>query len=460
MNRTCSVIFTGAAVLLAAYGGSKALAGIQGSGRAAVVAFGPIAAFGSVFVNGVEYSIAGAQIVVDGQPGTENLLSTGQVVTVQGDVNDDGITGTAMQVSFTGNVRGRVTEVDDHRFAVLGQSVRVTESTIFGEGTQPLQIGMLVEVSGLPDASGAILASRLDVKSASTGFQVVGTVQWLDTNAHTFRINDLTVDYGAAPATAALADGSTVEVLGTTLTANGALLATDLEVLPGISGAAGEKADIEGVITDVLSLVDFIVDGQHVTIDASTLLVLHGITLGPDVTVDVKGEFDASGTLHARKVEALPRSLCLLAGVIDSISPLNNALSVLGINIKTSGSTILYDRSSHPVRQFGLTDLHVGDYVEVCGAVTEGSVLDASRLERRNVKPHSSLEGVALNPAQPDFTILGVTIATTAQTRFTAPGGEAHGAAEFFAQAANHRVKVEGNFSGGVLTAQRAQIER
>ena len=50
--------------------------------------------------------------------------------------------------------------------------------------------------------------------------------------------------------------------------------------------------------------------------------------------------------------------------------------------------------------------------------------------------------------------VLGTTVTTTAQTSFVGPGG----AATFFAQAANHLVKVSGTFASGVLVADQVQI--
>jgi hypothetical protein len=58
------------------------------------------------------------------------------------------------------------------------------------------------------------------------------------------------------------------------------------------------------VITRFASNTDFDVDGQRVTTDSTTQFVLHGVTLGPDVQVKVRGRLDGSGTVHATKVEA------------------------------------------------------------------------------------------------------------------------------------------------------------
>jgi hypothetical protein len=104
--------------------------------------------------------------------------------------------------------------------------------------------------------------------------------------------------------------------------------------------------------------------------------------------------------------------------------------------------------------------VRVGDYVEVDGTEDQPGTLDAATLERENTNPRSYLQGLALNLAQPSFTVLGVTVTTTSQTRFAGPGGAANGAANFFGQAANHVVKVSGAFSNGVLTAEQVQIEK
>jgi hypothetical protein len=465
MTRT-GITLAIAAMLLAACGGSTDVAGIEGTGSPApAAAVGPITGFGSVFVDGVEYTTSGAQIFIDGQAGTEAQLQTGQVVIVKGTVNADGTTGTATQVTFDGEVRGPVTQIDlvANTLVVLGQTVQITGSTVFDMNLPAdltgLQTGTVVEVSGFADASGTIAALRVDVKPASSGLQIKGTLQGLDTTGHTFQINGFSVDYGSAAVTGTLADGSTVEAQGATLGSAGALVASHVEVLPGLGTFANEHADIEGIITTFTSTSDFVIQGEHVTTDANTQFVLHGATLGANVEVDVQGQFNASGALQAKKVETRPQSTSLARGPVDSINASSGTLSVLGVSVATSASTELDDRSSQHVRQFRLTDVHVGDYVEVDGTESPPGTLNASIVERENANSTSSLQGVASNVARPSFTIFGVTVTTTSQTRFAGPGGAASGAATFFTQAANHVVKVSGTFSNGALTAEQVQIE-
>src|SRR5262249_31528386 len=154
--------------------------------------------------------------------------------------------------------------------------------------------------------------------------QVKGVVHGLDSTAHTFQINGLEVDYSAAAPGGTLAEGSTVLVQGSSLSSGGALLATHVEVLPGIGASNNQYADLEGIITTFTSASDFVLLGQHVATSSSTTFVLHGLTLAAGVQVEVKGKFDASGVLQAQKVQASPFSASLVAGLVDSVNASNN----------------------------------------------------------------------------------------------------------------------------------------
>jgi hypothetical protein len=293
-----------------------------------------------------------------------------------------------------------------------------------------------------------------------SNLQVKGVIEALNTTAHTFRINALTVDYSTSSTMPTLANGNVVEAQGATLTQAGALVAAHVEVLQGVGSTANQRLDIDGIITSFTSTTNFALQGQSVTTDANTQMVLHGVSLGLNVEVDVQGTVSASGILVAKKVEVKPQSLGLVRGLVDSVTAGGNTLSVLGVNITTSASTELDDKSSQHVKLFRLTDLRAGDYVEVHGTEGQPGTLSASTLERDNTENRSYLQGAALSVAAPGLTVLGVTVTTNAQTHFEGPGGMASGAATFFSQAANRVVKVRGSFSAGVLTADQARIEQ
>jgi len=457
-----------ALIVLAACNGPTDVAGIQGTGSPSAAAVeGPITGFGSIFVDGIEYSTAAAQVTIDGQAATESQLRAGQVVTINGMQNADGKTGTATQVTLVDDVRGPVTGVDltSNTFVALGQTVRVTTATLLDANIQPADVtgltaGVVVEVSGFRDASGTIVASRVDLNPATSNFQVKGVVQGLNTTGHTFQINGLTIDDGSAMVTGALADGGTVEVQGTSVTSAGVLVATHIEVLPGRGAATKQRADIDGIITTFTSNTDFVVDGQHVTTDANTNFQLHGAVLGLNIEVVVQGQFQPSGALLAQKVAAKPQGSALVSGQVDSVTPSANTLTILGVTVTSSATTEFEDRSSQHVRSFSLNDVHVGDYIAAGGAASASNALSASNVQRENSSQRSILAGVALNVAQPNLMVLGVTVATTAQTKYLGTGGAATDAAAFFGQAANHPVLATGTFANGVLTADRVSIEQ
>ncbi|HYB65339.1 MAG TPA: DUF5666 domain-containing protein [Steroidobacteraceae bacterium] len=311
MHRVNQILLAASALLLTSCGPGQ-VAGIEGTGAPApVTATGPVTGFGSIFVNGVEFTTTGAQIQIDDQPGTESQLAIGEVVTVTGTLNANNTSGTAAQVTFLGNVLGPVAQVDvaTNTFVVLGQTVLVTANTVFDPNIQPPQIssvktGSRYEVSGFPDSSGQIVASRIQLATTGTALRVTGAVQGLNTGTTVFQINALSVDYSTATVHGTLADGSTVDVEGGGLNASGALSATTVTVLPPPGGAPNSRGEVEGVITSFNSVSDFVVNGIHVATNANTLFQLNGITLGVNVRVDVEGSYDSSGILVATSVEA------------------------------------------------------------------------------------------------------------------------------------------------------------
>jgi hypothetical protein len=461
-------VLTAAAMCLFVGCGADQVAGIQGTGApvaSGVTAVGKIDAFGSIIMDGVEYATSGAQVTLDDQPGTESQLRVGQIVAIRGTLNDAGTSGTAMQVAFTGDVRGpaRQIDLDNGTFVVLGQTVRVTDATLFDDSLQPadltsVQPDALVEVSGFANAAGEIVASRVDLTSGTT-LQVRGTVQALDTTAHTFRINALTIDYSGIAPNGALANDAVVLVQGSPLSQSSALVATRVQVFAGLGAAANDRGQIEGVITSFTSNADFVVNGQRVSTDGGTQLVLHGVTLAANVAVKVRGTFNASGVLAASKVEAKQNSLSLVRGPVDSVSASGNTLTILGITITTDTSTSFDDKSSLHIRQFRLSDVRPGDYVEVRGTpAASGDGLAAVLIERDNPEQRSYLQGVVTSVANPNFTVLGVSVATDSQTNFTGMGNQAKAAPEFFAQALNQPVRVRGTLNGTVFSADQAQL--
>jgi len=292
-------------------------AGIDRGGIASPVATqGPITGFGSIIVNGVHYEITNAQISVNGGPTTEADLAIGQLVTVIGEIADDGSSGVADTVEFEANVIGPVDSLDvpGGTLVVLGQSVITDENTVLdiGPGAEPLAAlaGLQgnIEVSGFVGAGGAIVATRIAL-SADDAYRVLGRVANLDAALAQFDINGLMLDYSSAVLidgfpTGAPKNGDEVVAIGTALGTGGELRVEQLELRERPGTSSGQRAEIEGLITRFVSATDFDVAGRAATTTAATRYEGGSeASLALNVKVEIEGRTDDAGVLVATKVE-------------------------------------------------------------------------------------------------------------------------------------------------------------
>jgi len=462
----------GVAILVAACGGGGSSGGITaGIDRGGIVtATGSITGFGSVHVNGVHYVTTGATITLDDSPGTESDLRVGQVVRIEGRINQDGVNGTATRVIFDDEVEGPVQSIDrtNSRLVVLGRTVQVSTQTSFDDSISPrslegVAVGDRIEVSGRVATTGFVEATRIERKAAQSSVEVKGTISSLDTNARSFALSQLTVSYASAQlngfASGQPANGDRVEAFGS-VDANGVLVATRVErESGGAAGNADEQADYEGLVTSFVSATDFAVAGQRVTTTAST--TYEGGTassLALDVPVEVEGRFNASGVIVATKVQFRRGSDTEFSGRVDSVNAAGNSLVVFGVTVRVNSLTRFEDHSGADVQRFSLANIAVGDYVEV-DAYNDGSGLVATKLERDDDQGEVRLEGVAQNVAAPNFTVGGVAVTTDGNTEFRDTNGVTINAAAFFQAAPGRKVKARGTLVGNAVLATRAELE-
>jgi hypothetical protein len=460
----------GVAILIAACGGGGSsgdvTAGIDRGGI--VTATGSITGFGSVHVNGVHYVTTGATITLDDNPGSESDLRVGQVVRIEGRLDQDGLNGTATRVIFDDEVEGPVQSIDlaSSRMVVLGRTVQVGTQTSFDDSISPrslegVAVGDRMEVSGQVATTGVIEATRIERKTVQSSVEVKGTIGSLDTNARSFALDQLTVSYAGAQlngfASGQPANGDRVEAFGT-VDVNGVLVATRIEKESGgAAGNADEQADYEGLITSFVSATDFSVAGQHVTTTAST--AYEGGTasnLALDVPVEVEGRFNASGVIVATKVQFRRGSDTEFSGRVDSVNAAGNSLVVFGVTIRVNSLTRFEDHSGADVQQFSLPTSPSATTWSRRLQRRQGSV---AKLERDDTQGEVQLEGTAQNVAAPNFTVGSVAVTTDGNTEFRDINGVTISAAAFFQAAPGRQVKARGTLAGNVVLATRAELE-
>lgn len=295
------------AALLHACGG-----GVEGQGTGSVSSYseGPIAGFGSIIVNGVHFDESQAAITDDeGRALTAADLKLGMTVRIDGGAIDQTAgTAVANAVHVGSDLLGPVSANDlvGQTLTVLGQTVRVTASTVFDDhligGQSVIVPGDELEVFAILDpVSGVYAAQRVELKSDPSAYKLRGSVAQLDTTQRSFQIGAASFTYAADIAPVGLANGQWVRLrLQTATDASGRWVVTRFD-----DGAAqpreGDEVEIESVIASYASNADFTVSGVRVN-GASARISPAGAVLAAGVRVEVEGTM-SGGVLVAEEIE-------------------------------------------------------------------------------------------------------------------------------------------------------------
>ncbi len=366
---------------------------------------GTVSGLGSIVVNGVRFSTTGATTTDSDDPSQPytRAFKLGATVVVKGSV--DGSDGQATSIEVIGGIRGLVTDVNlaNGTMLVAGQLVKFDTNTVIdGEGDAAFTLTWLaanwsgssvaVEVYGTVDASGAIVATRIEKKDpaalvyAVKGYVVPGSINtttkhfsMLIKRGFSLAATPVDVDYSTAnvlPNGAELRDGVAVRVLSSANPAGQTSLTASKLLIKSDRGVNGSAAKLHGVVTSISGTTWTIGD---VTIDVSQNPILRGFSSLAEVLVGtevrVAGQFK-NNVLTAKFVESddydrdHEGGAVKLFGVATDVDAVNNTFVVQGVTVKIASVVGL------PV----LTLPTEGAYVEVLATQING-VLTAVRLQ-------------------------------------------------------------------------------
>ncbi len=428
--------------------------GIGGTG----VALGTITGFGSVFVNGVEFSSSGTVIKRDDSTVSQSDLRVGMVARVDGSITNQ----QATTITVDSAIKGRVEQViDANRMRVMGQTVQTDSQTLFENGVRPVQ-GDYIEVHGLPVAGGVVAAGFVERKSAlaSPPFVVAGFIASQNAAAQTFTVGALSVAYSGAT----ISDmpggswvGLLVEVKGTACAGNpvcGTLTASKVEPW-GLQVASASEAEVEGFVTSV-SGSSFVLGNQAVAIGAGTRFE-NGTAA--DLVVGVKLEAEGSisgGVLTATKVQ-FKDGVRIEANVVSNGAGGLTLQGLPGIVVEATSNTELDGVTS-------VGALVAGNHLRIRGRLAPSNRVVASELELRSNAPDTRIElrGPVSAASNPTLTILGVAVDTTSisESNFKDRSDNAIGRAAFFSAAVSGQaVKVKGDLIGATPRWDEAELE-
>lgn len=452
--------------LLSCGAGMVAEGGTGGTG----ITTGTLQGYGSIFVNDVEYDVTDAVFLRNGLPASngEDDYSVGEVITIRGKVSGDGKTGKAEEVVYKDLLKGQVTDATPDYIRVLGQDVMVDGKTVFDGFTRLDRIqGRYVEVSGFTTADGAILATNIKVKSESEGENEISGLITAVGSDNSFSIGSLVVEYSTFPG-GTPGVGQVVEVKIDALISDDRVLALEIELVDSEEYEEETRIEIEGLVTAFDSITDFRVDGFRITTDSDTRFE-DGTSadLGVDARVQVKGDIDMDGFVHAKeisvKVYTPDNEEVEVVATIDDLNPGSSAFLILGLVAETDGSTEFEDESSAEEEPFSYDDLAVGDRVEIEGMVTGGNTMQVKKLKRRDPSPGVSLEAALTQYSEGtgQLVIGGISVQADSSTQFLGPNGKEIQAESFYKSLVEGvtDLEVRGTAAGSSILADTIEID-
>ena len=206
-------------------------------------------------------------------------------------------------------------------WVIAGTTVQVVSTTRLEQEDGGFAIGAIVEVEGLPDASGVVVASKIELKSGGTpapqpepgDLEIVGRIDALPASGliGTWQVAGRSVVVTAATELDAengpFAVGTTVEVKGA-LDSTGAVDAATIESKPG-TGASEAPLEFFGTIDALPSgssglIGVWNIDGKLVNVTAQTIIEAEGLLIALGSVVEVNGWQQPDGMIDAQRIEA------------------------------------------------------------------------------------------------------------------------------------------------------------
>ena len=199
---------------------------------------------------------------------------------------------------------------------------------------------------------------------------------------------------------------------------------------------------------------DFFIGTTHVQTTASTEFrggTIDEIVVGAKLSAE--GRL-ANGVLTAKHVKF--HASVKLEGNIATIDLAAKTFTITGL----PGVTVTVNSQTEGGNT--LNSLLVGDHVRVRGRAGDGNSVIATRLEQRSVSNDVDLQGPVQGVADPNLTILGVTVDTSAisNDNFKGLNDQPIVRAAFFNVVKDGTlIKVKGRLDVGVVTWREAELE-
>ena len=258
-------------------------------------------------------------------------------------------------------------------------------------------------------------------------------------------------------------NGLFVEVKGTNFdSATTTLIATKIEPENRVVQQADEF-EVEGFVTqiDVDGSGDFLIGSTRVHTTANTEFrggTIDEIVVGAKLSAEGRLE---NGVLTAKHVKF--DAGVKLEGNVENINLAAKTFTITGlpgVTVRVNSQTEFKANGGN--RILDLNDLSVGNHVRVRGRVGSVNSVIATRVEQKSGDVDVDLQGPVQTVANPNLTILGVTVDTSgiSNDNFEGLNGQLIGRAVFFNDVKEGTVvKVKGRLNGVAVTWRELELE-
>lgn len=334
-----------------------------------------------------------------------DLLSIGDLVEIEAFSNGENLIVKTLEREETdasrdnddaeAEIKGKVIAIDGQTIELQGAIVTTGEFTEYELGDSDvsadvffaqLLAGDWIEVEGIRQADGSILATDIETSSAngdngddeSGGVEFSGLISSFDSiesftvNGRLITTDERTVFKGTAFTT--IAEGVRVEIYGREAD-NGDILATRIKVEDN-DHSDDYSVEIKGALEADAENGLLLINQQNVFFDDSTQISDGSVAdLLQGTYVEIKASIDENGILFARKIEIEDGDEQNSADVDGTISELldNGEIVVEGITIVLNEATEFANGN--------ISRIEVGAYVEVEGQLNEQQKLVAKKIE-------------------------------------------------------------------------------
>lgn len=396
--------------------------GLSGSGGVR----GMMQRLASIVVNGEELTVDQAQVTINGESAMVDQLKVGHQINVNARFGD---IPSAETVEYFSNLIGPVASVDGRLSTVriFDQTIVANPVTNFDgidRNVGRIPVGTWLEVSGLRNAQGELVATYLGAPPDSTQAQVVGRVTALPSGM-LLEVEGTQVDISTA-SLPVLDLGDRVMVLGSPSSNTARIMAESVSEIPVDAFAGAEFISLEGIARAGAG-ANLMLDDFEIAVTETTAFVNGTASdLEPDTRLEVLGFFEEQDQVTVTRVTYKPVVELDIEGPLESIELITHdsaRIQVGGFSaVITQGSdfeaTDDDDEDDDSTRSpFNLHSLAPGDYLEV-SAYVDGADTAVSHLQRAEFEEEVEATGLVTGFDEVSVTVMGQRIPFSPQTEY------------------------------------------